>query len=144
MSVKRTDSSAHLSCDRASASTGKSPCSPTTPSIRLGRMEITRIKPSCDPVNTVSSSNATNASTELGCPAHATDLPLSCNPPDIEHLGQERQLDITALAASQRWFSLGAPCASAEHKCLVHRAEAISDRQGLDSASNQKGASYSL
>ena len=67
----------HLSCDSARASTGKSPCSPTTPSMRLGRMEMTLIRPSWDPVSTVSSSKATSASTELGCPVTCARLSSS-------------------------------------------------------------------
>lgn len=69
MALQRGMAHAHLSCERARVSTGKSPCSPTTPSMLLGRMEMILIRPSCDPVSTVSSSKATSASTELGCPA---------------------------------------------------------------------------
>ena len=44
-------------------------CSPTRPSIALGRMPMTRMRPSAEPISTVSASNATIASTELGWPA---------------------------------------------------------------------------
>lgn len=44
-------------------------CSPTRPSIALGNMPMMRMRPSAEPVSTVSASNDTIASTELGWPA---------------------------------------------------------------------------